>query len=468
MATLWLEPVRRGRHHVVLRYGVDELSFTTTYWYDDVDFSDLAAVYGEEFLRRVEFHLLVFEANKAASLAPDEIDFGPYADLLTEPLWELWETLFRHVWGVWRYENNLPDYRLPRPAGRLSVGARPAVTVVDPCERLLLLCGGGKDSLACMKLLERGGVAYDTFAYSHSTYGSAAFQHELIGGLVAQCAPHAQHRGWVFDDALDAPIAETHPERGILRIVAAETVSSYWTALPVALQHGFTAVALGVTRSTDEHNLVWDATGERINYLWGMSSDAERLLYDYIRQHLVSDLSMFHLLRSVYDLNVFSMLRTDLDAVPSTHSCARQKPWCCRCAKCIYVWMNYVAWLPEETVSKTFQVNLFEIPENRSLLRKMLGLESYKPTDCVGTVSEARLAFSMCRAKGVGGVIADEINVGEFIAEAPATLDRYGAVARPEPTFPPSLATRLDAQLRNQANITQTVARATLNLPARP
>ena len=309
MATLWLEPVRRGRHHVVLRYGVDELSFTTTYWYDDVDFSHLAAVYGEEFLRRVEFHLLLFEANKAASLAPDEIDFGPYADLLTEPLWELWETLFRHVWGVWRYENNLPDYRLPRPAGRLSVGAGPPVTVVDPCERLLLLCGGGKDSLACMRLLERGGIAYDTFAYSHSTYGSAAFQHELIGGLVAQCAPHAQHRGWVFDDALDAPIAETHPERGIVRIVAAETVSSYWTALPVALQQGFTEVALGVTRSTDEHNLVWDATGERINYLWGMSSDAERLLYDYIRQHLISDLSMFHLLRSVYDLNVFSMLR---------------------------------------------------------------------------------------------------------------------------------------------------------------
>ena len=112
---------------------------------------------------------------------------------------------------------------------------------------------------------------------------------------------------------------------------------------------------------------------------------------------------MFHLLRPVYDVNVFALLNRDLDAVPSTHSCAQHKPWCGRCAKCIYVWMNYVAWLPAETVAACFEANLFDVPENRQLLRKMLGLESYKPTDCVGTVSEARLAFAMCRAKGVGG-----------------------------------------------------------------
>ena len=119
-----------------------------------------------------------------------------------------------------------------------------------------MLCGGGKDSLAAMKLLERAGVEYDAFVYSHSTYGRGDPQHELIDGLVAHCKVQGMHRGWVIDDALEAPIAAAAPELGIRRIVAAETVSSYWTALPVALQHGFTEVALGVTSSTDEHNLV--------------------------------------------------------------------------------------------------------------------------------------------------------------------------------------------------------------------
>ena len=41
-------------------------------------------------MRAVYFHLLAFEANKAASLAPTEIDAGPYADLVTDSFWELW------------------------------------------------------------------------------------------------------------------------------------------------------------------------------------------------------------------------------------------------------------------------------------------------------------------------------------------------------------------------------------------
>ena len=90
--------------------------FSTTYWYDDVDFLELEARHGQEWMRRLYFHILAFEANKAASLAPTAIDFGPYADLVSDSFWDLWETFFRHVWGVWRYENDLPDYRLPRPA----------------------------------------------------------------------------------------------------------------------------------------------------------------------------------------------------------------------------------------------------------------------------------------------------------------------------------------------------------------
>ena len=438
MRRLLFEPVVRGRRHLVLRYGVDDLAFSTTYWYDDVDFLELEARHGDEWMRRVYFHILAFEANKAASLAPTAIDFGPYADLAADSFWDLWETLFRNVWGVWRYENDLPDYRLPRPVGAGTLDAWTGGRGGRRASRLLLLCGGGKDSLVSMKLLERAGIDYDTFVYSHSTYGSGQLQHDLIDGLVAHCTTRQVHRAWVVDDGLEAPMARAYPDFGIRRIVSAETVSSYWLALPVALQHGLTEVALGITRSTDEHNLVWDETGEEINYLWGMSGEAERLLHDYVRRELVSNLTMFHLLRPIYDVNVFSLLSRDLDAVPATHSCAQQKPWCCRCAKCLYVWMSYVAWLPPETVAACFDVNLFSIPENRTLLRRMLGLESYKPTDCVGTVSEARLAFAMCRARGVGGVIADDIDLGDFLAEGTATLDRYAPAGRPGPTYPPA------------------------------
>lgn len=468
MTILELEPVARGRHQLHLRYRVGDLRFTTTYWYDTVDFDELEQRYGSAFLRSVEFHLLAFEANKGLSLKPTSIDFGPYGDLVTDEFWCLWETLFHHVWAVWRYENDLPDFRLQRP--QPAAAAEP----VAPCDVVpgpvdtLMLCGGGKDSLVSMKLLERGDVDYDAFVYSHSTYGRGTHQHDLIDGLLDRCRPRRLHRGWVLDDAIDSPAAALHPERSITRVIAAETVSSCWAALPLALAHGYTTVALGISRSTDEHNVTWDRTREEINYLWGMSSSAEELLHDYIVEQLVSNLGVFHILRPVYDVNVFTLLNRDLAAVPATHSCAQIKPWCCRCAKCIYVWMNYVAWLPASVVAETFTTNLFDVPENRTMLRKMLGLESYKPTDCIGTVSEARLAFLLCRRKGVGGLIADDIDLGPLEAEAVATLDHYRTPNPPGRTFPRALARVVQPQLAASADEARELALTVLQPNAHP
>ncbi|MDH3300536.1 MAG: hypothetical protein OES24_08515 [Acidimicrobiia bacterium] len=465
MSTLTFEPVVRGRRHLHLRYRVGGFAFTTTYWYDTVDFGELEERYGSDQMRRIEFHLLAFEANKALSLKPATVDFGPYADLVTKAFWEIWETVFHNVWAVWRYENDLPDYKLPapQPAPNADI-ARVTVPVGDT--PTLMLCGGGKDSLTSMKLLERGGIPYDAFVYSHSTYGRGSMQHELIDGLLASCTPGRVHRAWVIDDGLDAPVVTVHPQLGLRRMIAAETVSSYFQALPLALAHGYTDVALGISRSTDEHNLTWDATGEDVNYLWGMSSIAEQRIHDYIRSHLASNVAVFHILRPIYDVNVFALLNRDLASVPATHSCAQLKPWCCRCAKCIYVWMNYVAWLPVETVAATFEKNLFEIPENRTLLRKMLGLESYKPVDCVGTVSEARLAFLMCRRKGVSGPIADDIDLGPFKAEAAGVLDKYRAVAPLASTMPERIGTAIEPQLAESARRAAAIAASVLDIDA--
>ena len=261
------------------------------------------------------------------------------------------------------YENDLPDYRLPRPSGRPTADAAPrrsrsgegtdqaahAVRWRQGQPRQHEAARAGGDRLRRVRLLPLHVWAGRAPASARRRPASRTAGR---GGCTGRGCSTTR---WTRRSRA------AYPELGISRIVAAETVSSYWTALPVALQHGFTEVALGITRSTDEHNLVWDKTGEEINYLWGMSAAAEQLLHDYVRRELVANLTMFHLLRPIYDVNVFSLLRRDLDAVPRTHSCAQQKPWCCRCAKCLYVWMNYVAWLPPRPSPPRFDVNLFDI-----------------------------------------------------------------------------------------------------------
>jgi hypothetical protein len=449
---LILDPVHRSRRQLALTYRIDDLVFQTAYWYDTVDFVELEARFGPAFMRKVYFYLLAFEANKVASLRPDALDPGPYSDLWTERFDAAWRAVFRNVWAVWRYENGITDYEGPEvqrsgvEGGQGRRGEREkgseAITLGGG-EQLLALCGGGKDSLASFKLLERAGVPFDAMVYSHNIYGKAQPQHDLIDGMLRHTAAARVHRGWVYDTALDSPAARLHPEYGARNMLAAETVSSYFTALPIALAHGYGRVALGITRSTDEHNLVWPETGEAINYLWGMSTAAELLLDELIRGEIAADLTYFHLLRPVYDVTVFGLLTRDQAAVVDTHSCAQVKPWCGRCAKCLYVWLHLAAYLDEATVHRMFDRNLFDVADNRPILRKMLGLEGYKPTDCVGTVSETRVAFLLARAKGWGGAITADIAPEEVAVDVDAFLDQYAGVDPPYGAMPPDLYERV-------------------------
>lgn len=470
-STLFFEEIHRARRQLVLNYRLDELSFSTAYWYETVDFYELEDRFGLPFMRKVYFHLLAFEANKAASLKPDYLDLGLYLDLYTDSFNDIWGRFFNNVWGVWRYNNHLLDYAGPQIlAPEVTVPNTQAVHLknADNEDRLLMMCGGGKDSLATSILLEGAGIPYDAMIYSHNIYGQAQRQHDLIDGMLDHTSAGMRHRGWVYDNAVDSPAARLYPEYGVNHMLAAETVSSYWTALPIALQHNYTQVALGITRSTDEHNLVWEETGEEINYLWGMSTAAETLLHDYIKKELVANLSYFHLLRPVYDLVIFNLLPEKISAVPSTHSCAQEKPWCCRCPKCLYVWMHLVAYLDDSVVDQMFDKNLFDLPENRSFLRKMLGLEGYKPADCVGTVRETQIAYLLCCAKGKSGRAVAGIEPKEITLELDSFLNTYSQVAPRNGSLPTEIYEAIKPLLSGGAKRAQNYLREYLNSSEEP
>ena len=314
MRRLLFEPVVRGRRHLVLRYSVDDLLFSTTYWYDDVDFLELEARHGSEWMRRVYFHILAFEANKAAAWHRQRSTSG------RTPIWPPTRSGISGrrssvTCGVCGGMRTI--YPTTGCLGRRGIDARRrtgrrSVRWGEQAPRVVRRREGqpGQHEAA-----RAGGDRLPHIRLLPLDLRAGPVPARLIDGLVAHCDAQV-HRAWVIDDAFEAPIAQAYPDLGIRRIVSAETVSSYWLALPVALPARVHDVALGITRSTDEHNLVWDKTGEEINYLWGMSADAERLLHDYVRRELVSDLRMFHLLRPIYDVNVFSLLRRDPAAVP--------------------------------------------------------------------------------------------------------------------------------------------------------
>lgn len=404
--TLHLDDIICGRHQLIVRWSLDELHFGSTLWYD-VDLLELAARHQDQW-RRITFHIALFEMSRGVSLGATELDLGEWADLYTEQLDALWRRVIHGVWAQWRYQHDRPDQPVPVPR------AAPVPDSSRPMERgagatgMLAFCGGGKDSLIVLDLLERAGQEHGVFVYTSSSYGRSDMQRQLIDRLLTATAVERVHHATLLDDLSQSPVMELHPELGTNELTAAETPVSLMAALPVVLAGGYRHIVLGHERSANAGNLIWERTGEEINHQWGKSREAEELLNGYIQAHLIADLRYFSLLQPVHDPLIFAALARRLDAVALTHSCNVHKPWCGRCAKCAYVWLGYKAWLPWEVVDPIFASrNLAHDPANLEFFRQMLGLADHTPFECVGQVEEARLFMAMCRSRGLTGMAVD-------------------------------------------------------------
>jgi len=459
---MWVAEARITPNRIAMQFGVDDLSFSTTYWYDDVDFDALEAAQGADAVRSIVFHVVAFEAAKLTALQPAVVDFGVYRDLVTPAFWELWSTVWRSVWGQWRFEKGLSDYPGPRLAHDLAAPSEIAVESPALCARPLLFVGGGKDSLVAMSVLDAAGYEYDTYSYSHSAYGTAAFQHELIERLASHGVRANVHRKqWVFDDFLDSPVTRVRPDLGSNGLLAAETPSSLFGVLPVVLQHGHDTVVFAHERSADAGNLTWDLSGEEINHQWGKSIEAERLLQAYVETELIRGLTYTSVLKPVYDPVIFSALRRRGNAVRDTHSCSARKPWCEACAKCAYVWINYRGFLSEAALEGMFRTNPADTPANQLWFRQMLGLEDHIPFDCVGQVAETLLAFELASRRGLAGEAVTTYR--ERCAPlSDATLVELFAVASGHHTMRQDMAARVLPVLESWASDGLALARRAL------
>lgn len=406
---LTLESIRTAGSQLSVRYSYDNYCFSKSYWYD-FDLQSLDTIYGSRFMEKVYFHCAAFAMFQVCSLKPDVVDWGPYAQWHTAEFERVWKTAWKKLSGQWRYENNLPHVKEPRFV------SKPASPTANPVEirqisdeseiSTLVFFGGGKDSLAMSELLSKADIPFSTLSYSHSLYGRSAVQHQLNDAVIDFIFRKAcHHKLSILDDLLDSPALESLGKSlGIKSFAEAETTSSVVVAMPILLYYRYTAIAIANERSANVGNLVWECTGEEINHQWVKSKEAELLLGNYLREALVSNFHYFSVLQPIHDVVIFNVAANRLDAIVHTHSCNLIMPWCKRCSKCCYVWLSFMAYLPCDLVNEMFQnENLLDVTENETHFTQMIGLGKMRPFECIGDFDEARLAFELCRHKGIQG-----------------------------------------------------------------
>ena len=67
--------------------------------------------------------------------------------------------------------------------------------------------------------------------------------------------------------------------------------------------------------------------------------------------------------------------------------------WCKKCAKCVFLFACFSAFLPKKEVVDIFGADLYARKKLLPLFKRILGIEGFKPLDCVGEPEEMILAM---------------------------------------------------------------------------
>jgi len=164
-------------------------------------------------------------------------------------------------------------------------------------------------------------------------------------------------------------------------------------------------MAVGNERSANFGN-GFSYLGADVNHQWEKGLAFERSLSDYIDGQLLRGFRYFSPLATLWEVQIAGYFALKCSPFFSSFcSCNSYNgndwasDWCCRCAKCLFVYILLSAWLPPESVQSIFG--------GRDLLgtygptRHLDGLlgHGHKPLDCVGTADEASASLRCAAAR---------------------------------------------------------------------
>ncbi|KAJ8575886.1 hypothetical protein ON010_g3325 [Phytophthora cinnamomi] len=314
-----------------------------------------------------------------------------------------WEEFYQNVLSEFLYLHGLDRDRLYIVVDAPANEALPVLPDRKLEEqgktKVLVPLGGGKDSLVVYQLLSSSDTPC---AWLHVGDRPQEFERTWrFKAIVGMTQNRMGASAFRFEHNMDDKTWER--EVGGTRY---QPAGHPWAALVAfdsvlaAILGDFTHVAVGNERSANYgNNIVHE--GLPVNHQYDKSFDFETRAHAYIRKYLVEDLHYFSALQHLWEVQIARTfaccsLESSENFLPVFLSCNEAvdgDKWCCKCAKCAFVFILMSAWCSEAHLVEIFGENLFEkqsiFPDFLSLLDE----EGVKPMECVGTACETWLSL---------------------------------------------------------------------------
>ena len=177
--------------------------------------------------------------------------------------------------------------------------------------------------------------------------------------------------------------------------------------------------------------------GTKINHQYSKTYEFENDFNNYTKKYFNIDIKYFSLLRCLSEFQIGMLFSTYKEYHTIFKSCnvgSKTEPWkwCCKCPKCLFVYIILSPFLSREELINIFGNDLYDDKELLSTFIELAGYSETKPFECVGTYSEVRYAISL---------VINKYN------ELPYLLKYY------KDNYPLELDKKLEKEFNNEHNI---------------
>lgn len=317
---------------------------------------------------------------KSGQLSPQQAQF--WNEFYTKGLGEFFFVNNIDFRGLVQFPATAPDQPLPRVEPGLPIKA-------------LVPFGGGKDSVVTMEILLDNNVNMTLFRLRGHHY-------------ITRLANITKLPMVTLERSLDPQLFDLNKQGALNGHVPITGYITFLTIV-VCLLGGYDSVAFSNERSADYGNVEY--LGMQVNHQWSKSDEAEKLMTDYIKQYVTTDVQYLNPLQPLSELKIAQVFSRHPKYFAHTTSCNQnwlmldknpnQGAWCGKCYKCAFIFALYAAMLPNDTVATMYGQNLFNNTDLLHTYRQLWGAEGIKPFDCVGTPEEMQAAMYEATKKPV-------------------------------------------------------------------
>lgn len=338
--------------------------------------------------------LLILGISYWKLFCPPLIEIAPFT--LTKDQADFWNTVYTKGLGEFFYKNTI-DFRglVQFPFQKDAQPDEPIV--ISRQNRSLVPIGGGKDGIVVAELLKKFAKPFTTLLIYKGIAASTA--QEAVATQIGKEVIRIYNN-------IDPQLKELNRRKDTYNGHIPTGAIHACIALLTAYVYDYQYIVLANEESANYGNVEY--LGEMMNHQWSKSVEFEELFHKYSTKYIIKNIHYFSLLRPFSEIKIAQIFSQFPQYFSHFVSCNKgytlaqqgQTHWCGECPKCAFVFALLTAFLSRETVVHIFGKNLFDDESLLPIYKELLGVEAFKPFECVGTPEEVRYAFFKAYQKG--------------------------------------------------------------------